>query len=151
MGSNGLQWKRFYQNHLYYFYIDFVFHPANLLQYRGFHYIACRNQVCHNPCHLQWTISLHRKLVLGNQPRAIQHYRCHKLWRTLYVSGNINLSLEYRDKAGNTSDALPGADFMCTTASNRLVRGKTFSLTPADCERDLYIRAKDACGTAESF
>jgi hypothetical protein len=70
---------------------------------------------------------------------------------TLYVSGNINLSLEYRDKAGNTSDALPGADFMCTTASNRLVRGKTFSLTPADCERDLYIRAKDACGTAESF
>ena len=40
---------------------------------------------------------------------------------------------------------------MCTTASNRLVRGKTFSLTPADCERDLYIRAKDACGTAESF
>lgn len=24
---------------------------------------------------------------------------------------------------------------MCTTASNRLVRGKTFSLTPADCER----------------
>lgn len=59
--------------------------------------------------------------------------------------------LEYRDKAGNTSDALPGADFMCTTASNRLVRGKTFSLTPADCERDLYIRAKDACGTAESF
>ncbi len=70
---------------------------------------------------------------------------------TLYVSGNINLSLEYRDKAGNTSDALPGVDFMCTTASNRLVRGKTFSLTPADCERDLYIRAKDACGTAESF
>ena len=40
---------------------------------------------------------------------------------------------------------------MCTTASNRLVRGKTFSLTPADCERDLYIRTKDACGTAESF
>ena len=70
---------------------------------------------------------------------------------TLYVSGNINLSLEYRDKAGNTSDALSGVDFMCTTASNRLVRGKTFSLTPADCERDLYIRAKDACGTAESF
>ena len=31
------------------------------------------------------------------------------------------------------------------------MRGKTFSLTPADCERDLYIRAKDACGTAESF
>lgn len=70
---------------------------------------------------------------------------------TLYVSGNINLSLEYRDKAGNTSDALPGADFMCTTASNRLVRGKTFSLTPADCEQDLHIRAQDACGTAEAF
>lgn len=66
----------------------------------------------------------------------------------LYVSDNLILNMEYIDKAGNTSNTLADFEFICITATNRQLRGKTFSLTPADCTQNLNIRAKDACGTS---
>lgn len=70
---------------------------------------------------------------------------------TLYVSGNLTLTMEYTDKAENNSHTLSDFEFTCVTAANRVLRGSTFSLTPNDCVANLMIRTKDACGTSDDF
>lgn len=69
----------------------------------------------------------------------------------LFVSGNVTLTMEYTDKAGNNSQTMNGFDFTCVTAAHRVLRGNRMSLTPDDCTQNLKIRTQNACGTSEEF